>query len=157
MAPTARVETVAVGQKVQVRIEWPADADPLLRLVTDYYLDSRRAVVTGDDRYLRNLEFDAADQAHAWVREFADQERSLRGVARLYNVRVQAVMGKGAQVNACVDESGLRLIATRTGKAVSPQPRWTRVPYMQAVAAHRGDDGVWRIRAFVHSKEGCGR
>lgn len=156
-APSPGAETVTLGEKVRVRIEWPTGADPRLRLVADYYLNSRRAVVTGDDRYLDNLEFEAASQAHEWVSEFADQERSLRGVARLYNLRVQAVVGRAVQVNTCVDESRLRLISTRTGKAVSPQPEWTREPYMQAVAARRGDDGVWRIRMFVHGTEGCGR
>ncbi|MFI7441229.1 hypothetical protein [Nonomuraea indica] len=155
--PKPGVETVSLGDKVRVRIEWPADADPRLRLVADYYLSSRRAVVTGDDRYLDNLESEAVGQAHEWVSEFAKQERSLRGVARLYNLRVQAVVGRAVQVNTCVDESRLRLISTRTGKAVARQPVWTREPYMQAVAARRGDDGVWRIRTFVHGSEGCGR
>ncbi|MBN6056445.1 hypothetical protein JYK22_31240, partial [Nonomuraea sp. RK-328] len=150
-------QTVRIGDAMRVRIEWPADADPLVRLVADYYVASRRAVVTGDDGYLDNLEYDAVDIAGRWVDEFADQERSLRGVARLYNLRVVSVMGKGAQVNACVDETGLRLVSTRTGKAVSRQPAWTRAPYMQGVAAHRYDDGVWRIRTFVTGEEGCGR
>lgn len=155
--PTPGVETVSLGDQVRVRIEWPAGADPRLRLVADYYLNSRRAVVTGDDRYLGNLESEAVGQAHEWVSEFAKQERSLRGVARLYNLRIQAVVGRAVQVNTCVDESRLRLISTRTGKAVARQPEWTREPYMQAVAARRGDDGVWRIRTFVHGSEGCGR
>ncbi|MFG3435887.1 hypothetical protein ACGF0J_01465 [Nonomuraea sp. NPDC047897] len=155
--PEPGVETVSLGEKMRVRIEWPVDADPRLRLVADSYLNVRRAVVTGDDRYLDNLESEAAGQAHAWVSEFADQERSLRGVARLYNLRIQAVVGRAVQVNTCVDESRLRLISTRTGKAVARQPDWTREPYTQAVAARRGDDGVWRIRTFVQGSEGCGR
>ncbi|MEV0196922.1 hypothetical protein [Nonomuraea sp. NPDC050691] len=150
-------QTVGIGDSMRVRIEWPSDADPLVRLVADYYVASRRAVVTGDDGYLDNLEYDAVGIARGWVDEFADQERSLRGVARLYNLRVQSVMGKGAQVNACVDETGVRLVSTRTGKAVSRQPAWTRAPYMQGVAAHRYDGGVWRIRTFVSGEEGCGR
>lgn len=132
-------QTVRIGDALRVRIEWPSDADPLVRLVADYYVASRRAVVTGDDGYLDNLEYDAVDIAGRWVDEFADQERTLRGVARLYNLRVASVMGKGAQVNACVDETGVRLVSTRTGKAVPRQPAWTRAPYMQGVAAHRYD------------------
>jgi hypothetical protein len=155
--PSPGVETVAIGDRVRVRIEWPADADPLLRVVTDFYVNSRRAVVTGDERYLDNLEFQAANDAYDWVQRFVDRGESLRGVARLYNMRVQAVVGKGAQVNTCVDESRLRLISARTGKAVSPQPGWTRRPYMESVAARRGDDGVWRIRTFVGGTEGCGK
>ncbi|MEV0148099.1 MULTISPECIES: hypothetical protein [unclassified Nonomuraea] len=150
-------QTVRIGDAMRVRIEWPPDADPLVRLVADYYVDTRRAVVTGDDGYLDNLEYDAVGVARRWVDAFADRERSLRGVARVYNLRVQSVMGKGAQVNACFDETGVRLVPTRTGKAVAEQPGWTRAPYVQGVAAHRYDDGTWRIRTFVAGEEGCNR
>jgi hypothetical protein len=81
----------------------------------------------------------------------------MRGVGRLYNLRVSARVGKGAQINACVDESGVRMVSTRTGRAVSPQPEWLRTPYGQSVAARRGDDGVWRIRTYVPSRERCTR
>lgn len=150
-------QTVRIGDALRVRIEWPPDADPLVRLVADYYVDTRRAVVTGDDGYLDNLEYDAVGVAGRWVDAFADRERSLRGVARVYNLRVQSVMGKGAQVNACFDETGVRLVSTRTGKAVAEQPAWTRAPYVQGVAAHRYDDGTWRIRTFVAGEKGCDR
>ncbi|MEU8248287.1 hypothetical protein [Nonomuraea sp. NPDC048916] len=156
-APTTGPQTVAVGDGMRVRIEWPADPDPLLKVLTDYYVGSRRAVVTGADRYARNMEIDAEVQATEWVRAFTDTDQSLRGVARLYDLHVSAARSKGAQIDMCVDESRLRLISTRTGKAVTSQPEWTRKPYHQAALAHRGDDGVWRIRALVSDDERCER
>ncbi|MFC6556230.1 hypothetical protein [Nonomuraea cavernae] len=156
-SPTAGPRTVAVGDGMRVRIEWPANPDPLLKVLTNYYLGTRKAVVTGVDRYSRDLEIDAEVQATEWIREFTDTDQSLRGVARLYDLRVSAARSKGAQIDMCVDESELRLISTRTGKAVTSQPDWTREPYHQAALAHRGDDGVWRIRALVSDDERCKR
>ncbi|SEG99410.1 hypothetical protein SAMN05444920_11321 [Nonomuraea solani] len=150
-------ETVDLGGGLRARIEWPADPDPLLQVMVDQYVGTRKAVARGQRIYKRGLELDAAVQASDWVESFAKVRWTMRGVGRLYNLRVIARMGKGAQINACVDESGIRLVSSRTGKAVSPQPEWLRTPYGQSVAAHRGDDGVWRIRTYVTSRERCTR
>ncbi|MFC7589961.1 hypothetical protein ACFQYP_44460 [Nonomuraea antimicrobica] len=146
-----------IAEGLRTRIEWPADPDPLLKVMVDQYVGTRRAVAEGLRVYKDGLELDAAVQATDWVESFADEGWSMRGVGRLYNLRVSARMGKGAQVDACVDESGIRMVSTRTGKAVSPQPDWLRTPYGQSVAARRGDDGVWRIRTYVPSRERCPR
>jgi hypothetical protein len=79
------------------------------------------------------------------------------GVARLYNLRVVARMGRGAQVDACVDETDIRVISVRTGKAIRPQPDWVRAPYLQSVGVHRGDDGVWRLRLYLTARGRCSR
>ncbi|MDX3101522.1 hypothetical protein [Nonomuraea angiospora] len=150
-------QSIAIGDGLRVRVEWPADPDPLLKVIVDQYVGTRQAVVEGTRGYRRNLEIQAEAQATEWVNQFVDEERSLRGTGRLYDLRVSARMGKGAQINACVDESGVRLISSRTGKAVASQPDWLRAPYSQSVVAHRGDDGVWRIRSYITSTERCTR
>lgn len=154
-APAPETETIAIGRKLTVRVEWPAAADPMLRTFTDYYVGSWKAVVSGDDGYLDQVEGPAAGEAYDWVHGF--RGHSVTGVARVYALNVSAVVGEGAQINACVDETGLRLVAKRTGTAVARQPDWTRDTYLQAVVAHRGDDGVWRVKDFRHSTEGCDR
>ncbi|MEV0379987.1 hypothetical protein [Nonomuraea sp. NPDC050643] len=148
-------ETVEVAEGLRARIEWPADPDPLLKVLVDQYVGTRKAVVEGRRVYKQGLELDAAVQASDWVAAFADEQWSMRGVGRLYDLRVSARVGKGAQIDACVDESGIRMVSSRTGKAISPQPAWLRAPYGQSVAARRGDDGVWRIRTYVTSRERC--
>ncbi|MEQ4715266.1 hypothetical protein [Nonomuraea sp. B19D2] len=157
--PTASgPETVTIGGRLRVDIDWPADRDPLLKVITDYYLASRKALVSGSDRYLQDVDFEltAARDTYDWVHRYTEQEKTMKGAARLYNLRVAAVVGgKGAQINACVDESKARLVSTRTGKAVVPQPDWVRTPYLQAALAHRGDDGVWRIRGLRYDMKGC--
>ncbi|MBT2224543.1 hypothetical protein [Nonomuraea sp. NEAU-A123] len=155
-APTSsQGKTVEVGDGLKVKVEKGTTGNALQRLFADYYVERWKAVETGDNQYLRHLEAPLIPQAGEWVRGFADRKESARGVARLYRLRITAVMGKGAQVDTCVDERGVRLVSTPTGKAVAPQPDWVRAPYLQAVLAHRGDDGVWRIREFRQDKEGC--
>ncbi|WP_327087471.1 hypothetical protein OIE66_34865 [Nonomuraea sp. NBC_01738] len=148
-------ETIEVGSKLTVRVEWPAAPDPMLRTFTDYYVRSWKAVVAADDAYLETVEGPAAREAYAWVRGF--RGRTVTGVATIYALNVSAVMGEGAQLNACVDETGLRLISRRTGEPEARQPTWTRAAYLQAVVTHRGDDGLWRVKDFRHSDEGCDR
>ena len=148
-------KTVEIGDELKIKVEKATTSNALQRLFADYYVERWRAVVTGDTGYLRHVEPSVIPQAGEWVRGFADRQESARGVARLYRLRITSVMGKGAQVDTCVDERGVRLVSTPTGKAVAPQPDWVRAPYLQAVLAHRGDDGVWRIREFRQDKEGC--
>ncbi|GAA2210585.1 hypothetical protein GCM10009850_060440 [Nonomuraea monospora] len=155
--PSSGPALVRVADGLKARIEWPADPDPLLKVMVDQYVGTRRAVAENERVYKDGMELDAAVQATKWVQSFADEQWSMRGVGRLYNLRVSARVGKGAQIDACVDESGVRMVSTRTGKAVSPQPEWLRTPYGQSVAARRGDDGVWRIRTYVPSRERCTR
>ncbi|HUR04159.1 MAG TPA: hypothetical protein VM347_16560 [Nonomuraea sp.] len=155
-APTSSLsKTVEVGDSLKVKVEKGTTSNALQRLFADYYVERWKAVETGDNQYLRHLEPPLIPEAGQWVRGFADRKESARGVARLYKLRITSVMGKGAQVDTCVDERGVRLLSTPTGKAVAPQPDWVRAPYLQTVLAHRGDDGVWRIRELRQDKEGC--
>lgn len=161
--PSADVElptgtqTIDVAEGLRLRVEWPADPDPALKPMVDQYIGTRKAVAEGQRIYKRGLELGAAVQASEWVEAFADEGWTMRGTGRLYNLRLVARMGKGAQVNACVDETGIRMVSSRTGKAVSPQPDWLRSPYPQSVAVRRGDDGVWHIRTYVTARERCPR
>ncbi|MET8861495.1 hypothetical protein ABZW11_00930 [Nonomuraea sp. NPDC004580] len=149
--------TITVADGMRVRVEWPANPDPLIKVMADYYVGVRRAIADGASGYRHNLEYEAEVFISDWIRAFTDQGESIRGTARLYNLRVAAVFGKGAQVNACVDETDVQVVSAATGKPIPRQPRWMRTPYAQSVLAHRGDDGVWRIRSHAKSEERCTR
>jgi hypothetical protein len=144
-----------VAKNLRARIEWPADPDPLLKVMVDQYVGTRKAVAEGATVYNHNLEIDAEVQANGWIRGFVEHGQSMRGIGRVYNLRVFAHQGRGAQINACIDETGIRVISTTTGKAVPRQPAWLRTPYPKSVLAHRGDDGVWRIRTYMDIAERC--
>lgn len=148
-------DTIDVGGELEVRVRWPERDDALVRLFPDYYAQAWEAVMSGDDRYLRHVEPAYAGEAAAWVRNFTGKKQSVSGVVRLFRLRVKAVVGRGAELNVCVDETKMKVISASTGEAITPQPASSRAPYLQIVLAHRDDDGVWRIRNFSHSKEGC--
>ncbi|MEO3873669.1 hypothetical protein ABGB18_33075 [Nonomuraea sp. B12E4] len=151
-------QTIQVADNLRARIEWPAAPDPLLKIMVDQYVGTRRAVAEGESVYGHNMEYEAEIQASDWIRGFVEQDQSMRGVGRVYNLRVVAnVDNKGAQINACIDETGIRVISATTGKAVPRQPSLVRAPYAESVLAHRGDDGVWRIRTYFNPDERCTR
>ncbi|MER7128657.1 hypothetical protein [Streptosporangium saharense] len=167
--PTTREETVEVAPGVRLVVEWPAapdrDTAGMVAAFRDYLAGSFRAVVTGggDRGYLDVVTGDAVGEASAWVGEFLDQSRSVRGTVRAYALTVSPVNGKGAQMEACMDESGMRLLDTATGKPVARQPAWTREPFLQAAGMRLGDDGVWRVALLRHTElpservKGCRR
>ncbi|MEU0565534.1 hypothetical protein ABZ297_09100 [Nonomuraea sp. NPDC005983] len=148
--------TISVGRQLRIQVDWPERRDPLLRLFVDYYVESWKAVVLGDGDFGDNLELSAMPEADRWVRLFTDKGWSMKGVTRLYDIRVKATYGKGAQVNTCVDETGLSLLSAE-GQVVKKPSTWPRKPFLQAVIAHRDDQGTWRIRTFLNDKEGCPR
>jgi hypothetical protein len=152
--PASKPLNVKVGD-LEIRVEKPTTDKPLQRLFADYYVERWQAVMDGGDKYLDRVESFSVLKMAEWVQDLTDRKESARGVARLYRLRIRAVMGKGAQVDTCVDERGVRLVSTSTGKAVVPQPDWMRAPYLQSAIAHRDDDGVWRIRELRLEKEGC--
>jgi hypothetical protein len=79
---------------------------------------------------------------------------SARGLAKVYALRVASVTGRGAEVDACVDESGVRVTDAATGRTVAAQPSWTRPPtstHLQVAGVRRGDDGRWRIKIFQNA------
>lgn len=155
--PVAGPETIRLGEGLRATIEWPADPDPLLKVMVDQYVGTRKALAAGATTYKHNLELDARIQANGWLQGFAERGETIRGLGRVYNLRVQAVVGKGAQINACIDETGIKVVSARTGKALARQPSWLRTPYAESVIARRGDDGVWRIRTYTDSDERCTR
>ncbi|MFF3440413.1 hypothetical protein [Streptosporangium sp. NPDC002721] len=153
-----KVETVEVSPDVQVVVEWPAapdrDTTAMIDSFRDYRAGSFRAVVTGgrDTAYLGTVQEGASTDAYTWVKAFLDQRRSVRGTSRLYALNVVSVTGRGAELNACVDETGMRLLDAETGKAVRRQPDWARRPFLQVAGLRRGDDGIWRIKLLRHAK-----
>jgi hypothetical protein len=149
--------TVRVADGLRARIDWPADPDPLLKLMVDQYVGTRRAIAERERGYGHNMEMDAEIQATEWIREFVDKGQTMRGLGRVYNLKVASVVGRGAQINACIDETGIRLVSESTGKAVPRPPAWLSAPYGESVVAHRGDDGVWRIRSYAEPNERCTR
>jgi len=149
-------QTINVGDGLRIRVDWPRKPDPLHKVMVDYYVGVRRAIAEGRSSYGENMEFEAQASTSQWIRGFTDQGETIRGTARLYDVEVAAVFdGKGAQVNACVDESDVTVVSAGTGKPVARQPDWTRKPYSQTVLAHRAGDGVWRIRAAQTGEGRC--
>ncbi|SEU36905.1 hypothetical protein [Nonomuraea wenchangensis] len=150
-------ETVAMGGgKFRVEIDWPAKRDPLAEVGAAYMVAMRKALVAGSDRPLQDIDIEltAAQAAYEWVKYFLDRKQTVRGVARLYDLRVSRT-GKGAVIDMCVDEAGMRFVSARTGKAISPRPDWLDTPYLQSLAMHRGDDDVWRIRDVRADLKGC--
>jgi hypothetical protein len=156
---TSTVETVAVASGVRVVVERPAATDAVtnaaIDVVRDYYAARYKAVVSGgkDASYLALVEKYAMPDAASWTREFRNQQRSLRGTARLYSLKLVSTGDPvRPRLDACVDESGMRLLDSSTGQAVRSQPDWTKKPYLEASWVRRGDDGVWRIQMFRHAK-----
>ncbi|MCT9928766.1 hypothetical protein N5079_00885 [Planotetraspora sp. A-T 1434] len=156
-APGAETITVAPG--LQVQIEWPSGLDAahtaMVKAFGDNYAAQWRAVgsLGKDKSYLDGVEDTASQDAYTWVRGFVAGKFSARGLAKLYSLRVASVTGRGAEVDACVDESGVRVTDT-TGTPVADQPAWTKPPkstYFQVAAVRRGDDGTWRIKLYRHA------
>jgi len=156
---TPGVETIIVAPELRVEVEWPSGLEPrqiaMLRAFGDNYVGQWRAVTSGgsDDSYLSGVEDEAGRDAYTWVRSFLRVKRSAEGVDKLYSLRVASVSGRGAEVDACVDESGLRVV-DRSGDPLTEQPMWTKPPkavYFQAAGLRRGGDSQWRITLFRHA------
>ncbi|WP_449064824.1 hypothetical protein [Planomonospora algeriensis] len=93
---------------------------------------------------------EANRQGYEWVHGYVADGQALRGTARLYAFNVSGVMGRGAQLDACVDLSGMRLVDARTGEVLREQEAWMRRPFFQASAIRREDDGARRIMGLRH-------
>ncbi|WP_329090334.1 MULTISPECIES: hypothetical protein [unclassified Streptosporangium] len=156
-APGPRTETVRVAPGTKVVVEWPAAPDAntkaMIEVFRDFYAGSFKAVVSGggDTTYLSNLEMVVVNDVLSWRQRFLDEHRSVRGTARLYALNVSALVGRGAQLDVCVDQSGMQMIDTTTGTKARRQSKWTREPFLQSAGMRRGDDGVWRIAMFRHA------
>ncbi|WP_169950593.1 hypothetical protein [Microbispora sp. H11081] len=155
-------EAITAAPGLTVEIEWPAEPDPvrsaaIKAFARDFTAQWRAVGTSGGDRsYVKGIdaESSAYRDALAWVRDFLDDRRSARGVARLYALRVPSTMGRGAEVYGCVDLTGLRL-TDEQGVPVARQPAWLKRPravYLQTAGLGRGDDGVWRIRLYRHAE-----
>lgn len=153
------VQTFDVGSAMRVVVEWPpsleAQRTAMVRAFIDTYVAGWKAVVTHgrDLSYQRSVRDGGVFEAGAWVRGFLDDRLSARGVAKLYGLRVTSVTGRGAEVHACVDQSGVRVIRAATGRLAAKQPAWTRgrtSVWLQIAGVGQGDDGVWRVKAFQH-------
>ncbi|GII61300.1 hypothetical protein Skr01_13850 [Sphaerisporangium krabiense] len=156
---TGSVESVEAAPGLTVSIEWPAGLDAgqrgVAKAFTDAYVGTWKAVAGGEDTaYLGSVEEQAARDAYTWVRGFRERRESATGTAKVYALRVPAVVGRGAEVDACVDESGIQVTDAGSGRPVTSQPSWTRPPaavYLQAAGVRRGDDGAWRVRTYMHA------
>ncbi|MBO3745149.1 hypothetical protein J5X84_03645 [Streptosporangiaceae bacterium NEAU-GS5] len=150
------VQSIVAAPGLQVEVEWPSGTrDPAIQSLVDSYVSQWRAVGTRgrDDSYLGGVEDEAGRDAYTWVSGFLSGRRSAQGVAKVYALRLTSVTGSGAEVDACVDESGLKLTDT-SGTPVPEQPSWTKPPhavYLQVAALHKGDDGAWRVKLFRHA------
>ncbi|MEV4459103.1 hypothetical protein [Microbispora sp. NPDC049633] len=154
-------EAITAAPGLTVEIEWPDEPDPvrsaaIKAFARDFTAQWRAVGTSGGDRsYVKGIdpESSAYQDAVTWVREFLDDRRSARGVAKLYALRVPAMVGRGAEVYGCVDVTGVRL-TDQEGTALARQPAWLKRPravYLQTAGLGRGDDGVWRIRLYRHA------
>lgn len=154
-AAPATAETVAIGDGLSVSIEWPDRRDEMITAFTDSYVNQWKAVASGgaDETYLSNVEDAASRVAYAWVSGFTRTKTSAKGTAKLYSIRVAAVDGRGAEIDACVDTSGMQVVDAADAP-LARQPNWTKPPksiYLQVAAVRRGDDGTWRVKFFQHA------
>ncbi|WP_182906039.1 hypothetical protein [Microbispora sp. H13382] len=154
-------EAITAASGLTVEIEWPDEPDPVRSAVIkafarDFTAQWRAVGTSGGDRsYVKGIdaESSAYQDAVTWVRGFLDDRQSARGVAKLYALRVPALMGRGAEAYGCVDLTGVRL-TDQEGTALARQPAWLKRPravYLQTAGLGRGDDGVWRIRLYRHA------
>ncbi|WP_327043862.1 hypothetical protein OG320_18975 [Microbispora sp. NBC_01189] len=153
------VVTAAPGLRVE--IEWPGGLDPVRSAVVKAFADDfaaqwRAVGTSGADRsYTKGLhpESSAYRDADKWVHGFLKDGRSARGVAKIYSMTVPAIMGRGAEANACVDLTGVRL-TDEEGTPLAAQPGWVKRPravFLQNAGLRRGDDGAWRIAMYHHA------
>ncbi|GAB1820296.1 hypothetical protein [Herbidospora sp. RD11066] len=154
-APPATAESIRITDSLNVSIEWPDQRDDMIAAFTDSYVGQWKAVASGgtDETYLTSVEDDASRTALAWVSSFTESGTSASGTAKLYSIRVAAVDGRGAEIDACVDTSDVRVVDD-TDTALADQPNWTKPPksiYLQVAAVRRGDDGTWRVKLFRHA------
>lgn len=157
-----QTEKVRPAPGMEVVVEWPAGLSAehraMVKAYRDYYTRVWGAIATGgeDDSYLTTLEGPASRSGYAWVRAFADSGGAAKGVVRVYGLRVTSVTGRGAQVDACVDRSGVRVTDAATGRPDADQPDWTKPPesvHYQAAGVRRGDDGVWRVKVLRYAEQ----
>jgi hypothetical protein len=157
---TTEVKTIQAGRDMTVQVEWPAGLDTgrqaIVQAFTSGYVGSWKAVTSqGEDQtYLGAAEDQAARDSYTWVQGFVGKGRSVIGTAKLYAVQVASVTGRGAEVDACVDESGVQVTDATTHQPIAEQPGWTKTPtavYLQVAAVRRGEDGRWRVKAYMHA------
>ena len=157
-----RVERVRSAPGMEVVVEWPgglsAEHAAMVRAYRDYVTKIWGAIATsGKDRsYLETLEEPARFHGYAWVRAYAEGAMAAKGTVRLYGLRVASVQGTGAEVDACIDRSGVRVTDAATGRALADQPDWTRpgqAVHFQAAGVRRGEDGVWRVTVLHYAEQ----
>lgn len=146
----------ATGPGPEFHIEWPEELDAkrkaMFQALTDDYIAQWRAIASrGKDlSYLKGIDKSVWQNASDWVHSYVNAKRSAKGVIKIYAFRVIAVVGRGAEVAACVDRTGLRLTDWR-GKVVAEQPDWLKPPksiYLHSVGLRFDEDGVWRVRLY---------
>ncbi|MFB9967223.1 hypothetical protein [Sinosporangium siamense] len=156
----ARSEVVTLSPDLDLVVQWPRTRDTkraaMVKVLVDYYVETKRAVVSGgtEEGYKYLVQDEMSRVAYDWVQNFHDNSRSLQGKARLYAIRVKAVVGVGAEVEMCVNEAELRLTDAETGFPVAEQPSWTRPPestYIMVAGVRQGDDGRWRVKTASHA------
>lgn len=149
-----RAEIVQAAPGMRVVIEWPPGLSPeqqaMIKAYGDYYAQAWKAIATGgkDVSYGKTVEGPAERSAYEWVQSFVARANAAKGTVRVYGLRVAAVLGRGAEVDACVDRSGVQVTDAATGRPAAGQPAWTKGPravHFQAAGVRRGDDGTWRV------------
>ncbi|WP_432930108.1 hypothetical protein ACQPZZ_07345 [Microbispora sp. CA-135349] len=158
---TPGTETITAAPGLTIEVEWPDEPDPdrssAIKAFADDFTAQWRAVGTlgKDTSYIKGIDVKspAIRDAIAWVRNFLDDKESARGVAKLYALRVPAVVGRGAEVDGCVDLTGVRL-TDQEGTPLARQPTWLKRPravFLQTAGLVHDADGGWRIRLYRYA------
>ncbi|WP_283138544.1 hypothetical protein [Rhizohabitans arisaemae] len=155
-APTSG-ETVEVATGLSVVFEDALPADPqqagAIQAFRRNFVDSWKAIVSQgrDETYLKSVYGEASRAAYESVQSYVSRGRSITGVGRIYHLRITSTTGRSMQLDACVDETKVRIVDARTGQPAATQPKWARRPYFQVAVVRLGDDETYRVGAFRHA------
>ncbi|MFC0864900.1 hypothetical protein ACFHYQ_21640 [Sphaerimonospora cavernae] len=151
--PSAAADGTDGAAGPEIRVEWPEGLSSkhkaLLKAFVDDYRAQWRAITShGKDlSYTEGVVDDAKRGAVKWVHSYVDEKLSAKGVIKLYSLRVVAEVEPGAQVAACLNQSGLR-VTDWQGKLLAKQPDWIKRPesiFLYSASLRHEDDGRWIV------------
>ncbi|GIH70461.1 hypothetical protein [Sphaerimonospora thailandensis] len=151
--PSATVTGTDEAAGPEIQVEWPEGLSPKHKALLEAFVDDYRAqwrAITSHGRdlsYTEGVVDDAKRGAVKWVHSYVDEKLSAKGVIKLYSLRVVAEVEPGAQVAACLNQSGLRVTDWR-GKLLAKQPDWIKPPkstFLYSASFRHEDDGRWIV------------
>ncbi|HEV2376254.1 MAG TPA: hypothetical protein VGS19_29300 [Streptosporangiaceae bacterium] len=152
---TARVATAPGGYRFPASISVEVAAAPagsstdsaILTGYQDYVLALWAGVASHgrDSAYHHETSGNASTYVQQEVRYFS-RGRTLQGTIRYSALTVTSVFyGDNANVTACVDTSGFRVVSASTGTLIGPVFPRIYAHYLEDVSEVRGADGTWFV------------